>query len=118
MMATRLDRRKVNELRRLAFNGEFKDKNSVEVALMSLCDSWLRKESEVRRSRKQHHESINFYEGLVKRREELLKTLLYEALCKVEEGLPQESGGVRAGQLSVAATRIYDSILKQVKEQL
>ncbi|MGA9771051.1 MAG: hypothetical protein WBV94_18600 [Blastocatellia bacterium] len=114
----RLDRNKVNELRRLAFNGDTDKEADPQTALLTLCDAWLRKESEVRRLTRKQREFIDLYEGVLKRRHELLKRLLYEALRKVEEGLPQESGGVRAGQLSVGATRIYDSVLSEIKKQL
>jgi alkylhydroperoxidase/carboxymuconolactone decarboxylase family protein YurZ len=117
-LSNRLNRKKVNELRRQAFNGDVRSKVELEVVILRLCDSWLRKESESRRLNKETRELIDTYEGVLNRRQELLKTLLYEALRKLEEGLPEESSGTAVGCLSVAATRTYDNLLKQIKEQL
>ncbi|HEX8090026.1 MAG TPA: hypothetical protein VF762_14290 [Blastocatellia bacterium] len=62
-------REKVRELRRLLFNGEPVDDPS-GLKLIAVCDSWLRKDSEIKRLRKRMGEIIDIYEKECKRLKE------------------------------------------------
>jgi hypothetical protein len=66
MDLSRLTRKVVNKLRRHAFNGESKEIGDLEIAILALCDSWLRKDSEIRRLRKRMEELVHLYEQYIK----------------------------------------------------